>query len=100
MRDGWNGSNASHYEILRDKISVIVFANMDEPVAEQLGAGILAFIRRKEPKTPTLPAVQKVYKEYQSQGIGYVRNHFEELITNFHPTDPKSLILNQIGWVS
>jgi len=95
---GWNGANTVHYEILRDKISILVFANMDEPVAEQLGAGILAIVRGKDPKSPSLPAVQNVYQAYTKHGIAYVKDHFYELISNFHPTDPKGLILNQIGY--
>jgi len=95
---GWNGANTVHYEILRDKISILVFANMDEPVAEQLGAGILAIVRGKEPKTPSLPAVQNVYQAYTKYGIAYVKDNFNQLISNFHPTDPKGIILNQIGY--
>lgn len=95
---GFDGANTVNYEILRDRISVVVFANMNEPVAENLGAGILAIIRGKTPEKPSLPAAESVYQAYSSSGIDYVKTHFNELITNFHPTDPKSLILNEIGY--
>lgn len=95
---GFNGANTVNYEILRDDITLVVFANMDEPVAEQLGAGILAIIRGKEAKSPSLPATQNVYQAYKQHGIHYVEENFKNLIANFHPTDPKDLILNNIGY--
>ncbi len=95
---GFEGANTVHYEILRDHISVIVFANMDEPVAEQLGAGILAIIRGKQPEQPALPARMAVYQTFKEKGIDYVKTNFEELTRNFHPEDPKDMILNMIGY--
>ncbi len=86
---GFEGANTVIYEILRDKISIIVFANMDEPVAEQLGLGILNIIRDKEPEDPTLPAIQNVYSALNENGVQYVKDNFNELTRNFHPTDPK-----------
>ena len=47
MAGGFPGANTAYYEVLRDQISIIVFANMDEPVAEQLGSGILAIVREE-----------------------------------------------------
>jgi len=95
---GFEGANTVIYEILRDRISIIVFANMDEPVAEKLGAGILAIVRGKQPSEPTLPAIQNVYSALNKSGAQYVKENFEELTTNFHPTDPKDIILNQVGY--
>lgn len=95
---GFEGANTVHYEILRDQISVIVFANMDEPVAEQLGAGILALIRGKTPQSPALPARQQVYQAWKQKGADYVKRNWERLTVNFHPQDPKDLILNAIGY--
>lgn len=95
---GFPGANTVHYEILRDQISVVVFANMDETVAEELGAGILAIIRGQAPKSPVLPAHLWIYQSYRDKGIDYVRDHFEKLSTNWHPADPKDMILNMIGY--
>ncbi len=95
---GFEGANTVIYEILRDKISIIVFANMDEPVAEQLGAGILAIVRGQEPKEPALPAIQNVYRAINEKGSKYAKDNFENLTTNFHPADPKDIILNQVGY--
>ena len=99
MAGGFPGTNTAYYEVLRDKISIIVFANMDEPVAERLGTGILALVRGEEPKTPSLPADQNVYQHYVKHGIKSVEDNFYSLIDNFHPGDPKGLILNGIGYV-
>ena len=95
---GFEGANTALYEILRDQISIIVFANMNEPVAENLADGILSIIRGENPKHPALPAIQNVYKAFNEKGINYLRNNFNELTTNFHPSDPKDLILNQLGY--
>ena len=98
MAGGFPGTNTAYYEVLRDKISIIVFANMDEPVAEQLGAGILALIRGEQAKKPSLPANQNIYKHYKKHGLKSVEENFYNLIENFHSEDPKGLILNGIGY--
>jgi tetratricopeptide (TPR) repeat protein len=95
---GFEGANTVIYEVLRDEISIIVFANMDEVVAEDLGLGILYLIRGKEPASPSLPANQAVYAAYTQHGAAYIKKHWEELSKNFHPADPKDLILNNIGY--
>jgi len=95
---GFPGANTVHYEILRDQISVLVFANMDEPVAEDLGAGILAIIRGKEPKKPLLPAHIWIYQSLKEKGTEYVKENFDKLSQNWHPADPKDWILNMIGY--
>jgi len=98
MAGGFPGANTAYFEVLRDEISIIVFANMDEPVAEQLGAGILAIVRGNEPKTPSLPAVQNIYNHYKKFGLQYIEDNFFSLIDNFHAEDPKGMILNDIGY--
>ncbi len=95
---GFEGANTVHYEIIRDQISVVVFANMDEVVAENLGAGILAIIRGQQPKQPALPAEQSVYMAYESNGIDYVKKNWKNLTINFHPEDPRDMILNAVGY--
>ncbi len=98
MAGGFPGANTAYLEILRDEISIIVFANMDEPVGEQLAAGILALVRGEKPKTPSLPANQNIYKHYVKHGIDYIEENFKALTENFHSEDPKGLILNGIGY--
>lgn len=71
---------------------------MDEPVAEDLGAGILAIIRGKEPKEPILPAHIWIYQSLKEKGIEYVKENFDKLSENWHPADPKDWILNMIGY--
>ncbi len=98
LAGGFPGANTVLYEILRDRITVVVFANMDEPVAEQLGAGILAIIRGQQPREPQLPAIQNVYNAYKTHGTTYVKENWDKLIINFHPGDPHDMILNQVGY--
>lgn len=98
MAGGFPGANTAYLEILRDEISIIVFANMDEPVGEQLAEGILALVRGESPKKPSLPANQNVYKHYVKHGIKYIEENFSTITENFHSEDPKGLILNGIGY--
>jgi CubicO group peptidase (beta-lactamase class C family) len=98
MAGGFPGANTAYLEIMRDQISIIVFANMDEPVAEQLASGILALVRGEEPTSPSLPANQNVYTHYIEHGLDYVAENFYSLIENFHSEDPKGMILNGIGY--
>lgn len=95
---GFPGASTAHFEVLRDQISVIVFANRDEIVAEDIAAGILAIIRGKTPKKAMQPAHLLIFQTYREKGIDYIRDHFEELSTNWHPADPKDMILNMIGY--
>ncbi|MDT8400576.1 MAG: serine hydrolase [Bacteroidales bacterium] len=95
---GFEGFNTAIYQLVSDDISIVVLANMDEPVAENLGGDILALIRGQEPEKPSLPAVQLVYKSFNEEGIDYVRANFDELTLNFHPADPRDLILNIVGY--
>ena len=95
---GFNGANTVIFEILRDQISILVFANMDEPVAEQLGKGILNIVRGKAPQRPVLPARQNIYQAFKKKGIKYVKANFEDLSTNFHADDPRDWILNITGY--
>ncbi|MCK0179274.1 beta-lactamase family protein [Flavobacteriaceae bacterium S0862] len=98
MAGGFPGANTAYLEIMRDEISIIVFANMDEPVGEQLASGILALVRGQEPISPSLPANQNVYKHYKKHGIKYIEENFSVLTKNFHSEDPKGMILNGIGY--
>lgn len=95
---GFPGASTAHFEVLRDQISVVVFANRDEVVAEDIAAGILAIIRGQEPKKPMEPAHLLIFRTYREKGIDFIRENFEELSTNWHPADPKDMILNMIGY--
>ncbi|MDC6355324.1 MULTISPECIES: beta-lactamase family protein [unclassified Robiginitalea] len=95
---GFEGFNSVFLQVISDDLSILVLANMDEPVAERIGSDILALYRGEEPAKPVLPAVQLVRQNYLEHGVDYVKNHFDSLTVNFHPTDPKDLILNQLGY--
>lgn len=95
---GFEGANAVVYNILRDQQSIIVLANMDEPVAEHLAAGIFRIISGKEPAKPALPPMQRVYTAFIEKGIEYVKKNFDELTSNFSPQRPKDMLLNNVGY--
>lgn len=95
---GFQGANAVVFNVLKDTVSIIVLANMDEPVAEQVGNGVYSIINGRAPEKATIPAMQYVYKTFKEKGADYVQTHFEELTVNFHPGEPKNIILNNIGY--
>ncbi len=95
---GFEGFNTALFQVISDDRSIIVFANMDEPVAESIALGILEITRGNEPEQPKLPAIQNVRKTYEEKGGDFVKQNFEDLTTNFHPSDPKDMILNQLGY--
>ncbi|NNJ89519.1 MAG: serine hydrolase [Eudoraea sp.] len=95
---GFEGFNSSLLQVINDDLTIIVFANMDEPVAERIASDILSTYRGENPDKPQLPAVQNIRVHFEKHGIDYIKEHFDELTVNFHPTDPKDLILNTLGY--
>lgn len=95
---GFEGFNTALYQVISDDLTIIVFANMDEPVAERIASDILTLTRGDAPEPPQLPAIQNVRIAFEEHGLNYVKNNFEDLTTNYHPTDPKDFILNDLGY--
>lgn len=95
---GFDGFNSVYLQVMDKDLSIIVFANMDEPVAERIGLDILGLYRGEEIQKPSLPAIQNVRINFEENGLEYVEKHFDSLTVNFHPTDPKDFILNDLGY--
>lgn len=95
---GFEGFNTALYQVYSDDLSIIVFANMDEPVAEHIALDILKLTRGETPDKPKLPAVQNIRIQFEKKGAEFITKNFEDLTTNFHPEDPKDLILNALGY--
>lgn len=95
---GFEGANALALVDIQRHLDVIVLANMDEPVAENLGKAIYGLIDGKEPTAPALPLIPQLYSAYRDQGIGYLKEHFAELIAGTEDREPGDVWLNQIGY--
>ena len=95
---GFEGFNTALFQVISDDRTIIVFANMDEPVAEHLALGILDLTRGKQPTSPSKPAVQNIREHYEQYGADFVKTHFDSLTVNFHPEDPRDFILNALGY--
>ena len=95
---GFEGFNSVILHVMDKDLSIIVFANMDEPVAERVGMDILSIYRGNEIQKPSLPAIQNVRVNFEEKGIEFVKDNFDSLTLNFHPTDPKDIILNDLGY--
>jgi CubicO group peptidase (beta-lactamase class C family) len=95
---GFEGFNTAMYQVLNDDISILVFANMDEPVAELIATGILEITRGNDPEPARMPAMQGIRIAFEERGVDYVKSNFEDLTINYHPEDPKDWILNDLGY--
>ena len=95
---GFEGFNTAMYHVLSDDRSIVVFANMDEPVAERIADDILDITRGQQPAEPKRPAIQNVRIAFEEKGAEYIKANFEDLTENYHPEDPKDWILNDLGY--
>lgn len=95
---GFEGFNTALYQVVSNDFTIIVFANMDEPVAEHIALDILALTRGETPNKPQAPAIQNVREAFNKNGADFVKANFEDLTINFHPEDPKDIILNDLGY--
>ena len=95
---GFEGFNTAMFQVISEDRSILVFANMDEPVAELIAEGILEITRGNEPQPARMPAMQGVRVAFEENGIDYVKNNFDDLTINYHPDDPKDWILNDLGY--
>ena len=95
---GMNGSNSVFLELPNEKISIVVLANMDEPVAEKIAKGIQNIILSQPAEPASLPAVLNMYKAYKDHNLDYLKNNFEALTSGFPQGEPKDFILNDLGY--
>lgn len=98
MAGGMNGINTIYSEMPNEKISIVVMANMDEPVAEKIASGIKQIITCQTPAPVAMPVKLVVYNEYKSNGIQSIKDNFESLTSNFNHQEPKDAILNMLGY--
>lgn len=95
---GFEGFNTALYQVVSNDFTIIVFANMDEPVAEHIALDILALTRGETPNKPQAPAIQNVREAFNKNGAEFIKANFEDLTINFHPKDPKDIIINALGY--
>lgn len=95
---GFEGFNTSLYQVISSDTTIIIFANMDEPVAEHIALDILTLTRGENPKKPHPPAIQNIREAFNNKGLDFVKTNFDSLTINFHPEDPKDIILNDLGY--
>ena len=95
---GFDGFNTALYQVISNDFTIIVFANMDEPVAEHIALDILTLSRGETPGKPQAPAIQNVREAFNKHGANFIKANFEELTVNYHPEDPKDFILNDLGY--
>ena len=95
---GFEGANALALVDLQRHLEIIVLANMDEPVAENLGKGIYDLINDKAAPAPAPPVIPGLYDAFHEHGIDYLKAHFEELTAGADDREPKDVLLNQVGY--
>lgn len=95
---GFDGGNTVNLELPGRRFTIVVLANMGEPVAEKLAFGIQDLLLGRTPEPAMQPAGELVYKAFKEKGATYVKANFDSLTVNFHARDPKDMILNSIGY--
>lgn len=97
MAGGAPGRNSVVYSQPATGYIIIVLANYDEPVAEQVGDNIYRLLSGREVKEPELPVFRKLYNAYKENGKDYLQNNFFKIIEggNYEMED---FLLNRVGY--
>ena len=77
---------------------IIVLANYDEPIAEQIGQNIVSIIRLKRYKPPQVSIFEAAYNLYRQEGIDRLKSDFLNLINEYQFQDDKDFVLNRVGY--
>ncbi|MEZ4748227.1 MAG: serine hydrolase [Calditrichia bacterium] len=78
--------------------TVIVLANMDEPIAEVVGKQIFTILSGGEPEPVRLTVFEKMYQTWKAHGSDYLRQNFESILANYELMDPPDFVLNRVGY--
>lgn len=95
---GGPGVNTLVEVALKDKFTIIILANTDNGIAEEIGIKLSRFHRGKKVKDPMLPLGHFVYQKIEKEGIDYVKANFKTLLNENDYGRPNPSILNQIGY--
>ena len=77
---------------------IVVLANYDEPIAEQVGENIYRLLAGKEVEKPGQNIFRTLYLIYNEKGAQYLKNNFSEIIKDASFDMEEDFLLNRVGY--
>ncbi len=95
---GSPGNNSVVLSLPAKGYTIIVLANMDEPIAEVVGKQIFSILSGDEPKPVRLTVFEHMYQIWKTHDSDYLQTNFEKNLANFELMDPPDFVLNRVGY--
>ena len=77
---------------------IVILANYDEPIAEQVGENIYRLLAGKEVEKPGQNIFRTLYLIYNEKGAQYLKNNFSEIIKDASFNMEEDFLLNRVGY--
>lgn len=95
---GAPGRNSVIYSQPATGYIIIVLANYDEPIAEEVGNNIYKLLAGKEIRKPGSNVFRKLYSAYAEKGNQYLKTHFHDIIKDSFFEMEEDFLLNRVGY--
>lgn len=95
---GAPGRNSVVYSQPVSGYVIIVLANYDEPIAEQVGENIYRLLAGKEIKEPAQSVYNKLYAAYDKNGAQFLKENFWQIIADSFFENDEDNLLNRVGY--
>lgn len=95
---GGPGVSAVIEMLLRDNYSVVVLANTDGMVTEQIARRIMATIEGHRYPQPKLPISNHLYQIMEEQGVEVLEKNFSSILEDYGERRANSDYLNSLGY--
>ena len=95
---GAPGRNSVVYSQPATGYIIIVLANYDEPIAEEVGNNIYKLLAGKEIQKPGSNVFRKLYSAYTENGNQYLKTHFHDIIKDSFFEMEEDFLLNRVGY--
>ncbi|MCB0642195.1 MAG: serine hydrolase [Phaeodactylibacter sp.] len=95
---GGPGVSALALTFFKDRYQVILLANTDQMVTEEIGFRLEQAMQGKTYAPPTLPPANYLYQIRQQKGDQFLLDNFESIVSQGNLGEPNAMLLNQIGY--
>lgn len=95
---GSPGNNSVVLSVPAKGYTIIVLANMDEPIAEVVGKQIFSIFSGGEPEPVRITVFEHMYQIWKTHGSDYLQANFEKNLAHFELMDPPDFVLNRVGY--
>jgi len=96
---GAPGNNSVIIHWPASKTIIIVLANYDEPIAEEVGSNISNILGGQRWDPPQIPIYEQAYFIFKQEGIDSLKSKMNRLVANAEFDNPPDLILNRVSWL-